>query len=165
VKARVEAIQDRHYALLSRAGQAAARMLDAIVAVRKPYDDKHREAATATARETLSKKDDFLKAGKEEQEKRVAAETKANLLVMWREVVEKDPAIKELGELQRAAQWRLDLVAAENSMGFHAPQEMARILAESIDLSRQAQIKAGEVGRGKLAVLTPVKEAPRKAAR
>ena len=44
--------------------------------------------------------------------------------------------------MQRAAQWRLDFVAAENSMGFHAPQEMARILAESIDLSRQAQVKA-----------------------
>ena len=31
------------------------------------------------------------------------------------------------------AQWRLDFVAAENSMGFHAPQEMARILGEAID--------------------------------
>jgi nitrite reductase (cytochrome c-552) len=44
------------------------------------------------------------------------------------------------GELQRKAQWRLDFVAAENSMGFHAPQEMARILGESIDYSRQAQL-------------------------
>jgi nitrite reductase (cytochrome c-552) len=43
-------------------------------------------------------------------------------------------------ELQRKAQWRLDFVAAENSMGFHAPAEAARILAESIDFSRQAQI-------------------------
>ncbi|MGC3996432.1 MAG: ammonia-forming cytochrome c nitrite reductase subunit c552 [Anaeromyxobacter sp.] len=33
-------------------------------------------------------------------------------------------------------------MAAENSMGFHAPQELARVLAESIDLSRQAQVKA-----------------------
>jgi nitrite reductase (cytochrome c-552) len=41
-------------------------------------------------------------------------------------------------ELQRKAQWRLDFVAAENSMGFHAPAEAARILAESIDYSRQA---------------------------
>jgi nitrite reductase (cytochrome c-552) len=41
-------------------------------------------------------------------------------------------------ELQRKAQWRLDFVAAENSMGFHAPAEAARILAESIDFSRQA---------------------------
>jgi nitrite reductase (cytochrome c-552) len=45
-------------------------------------------------------------------------------------------------ELQRRAQWRLDFVAAENSMGFHAPAETARILAESIDDSRQAQILA-----------------------
>jgi nitrite reductase (cytochrome c-552) len=165
LKARVEAIQDRHFALMTRAGQAAVAMIDAIVAVRKPWDDKNREAATARAREALSKNEGFLKAGKEDQDKKLAAETKANLLAMWREVVEKDPAIKELGELQRAAQWRLDLVAAENSMGFHAPQEMARILGESIDLSRQAQVKAGEVGRGKLAVLTPVQEAPKKAAR
>ena len=43
-------------------------------------------------------------------------------------------------ELHRKAQWRLDFVAAENSMGFHAPQEAARILAESIDLARQAEI-------------------------
>jgi nitrite reductase (cytochrome c-552) len=45
-------------------------------------------------------------------------------------------------ELQRKAQWRLDFVAAENSMGFHAPAETARILAESIDYSRQAQVLA-----------------------
>jgi nitrite reductase (cytochrome c-552) len=44
--------------------------------------------------------------------------------------------------LQRKAQWRLDFVAAENSMGFHAPAEAARILAESIDYSRQAQLQA-----------------------
>jgi nitrite reductase (cytochrome c-552) len=40
--------------------------------------------------------------------------------------------------LQRKAQWRLDFVSSENSMGFHAAQESARILAESIDYSRQA---------------------------
>jgi nitrite reductase (cytochrome c-552) len=44
--------------------------------------------------------------------------------------------------LQRKAQWRLDYSVAENSMGFHAPPEAARILAESIDYSRQAQIAA-----------------------
>jgi nitrite reductase (cytochrome c-552) len=93
----------------------------------------------------------------------VAAETKANLLAMWRTVVEKDPAIKELGELQRAAQWRLDIVAAENSMGFHAPQETARILGESIDMSRQAQFKAGEILHGKVAMTASA--APAKGAR
>ena len=44
--------------------------------------------------------------------------------------------------LQRKAQWRLDFVAAENSMGFHAPQETARVLAEAIDYARQGQIVA-----------------------
>jgi cytochrome c nitrite reductase small subunit len=40
------------------------------------------------------------------------------------------------------AQWRLDFVSAENSMGFHAPQEVARILAEAIDYARQGQLIA-----------------------
>jgi nitrite reductase (cytochrome c-552) len=31
-------------------------------------------------------------------------------------------------------------VEAENSTGFHAPQEALRILAESIDYSRQGQL-------------------------
>ncbi len=43
-------------------------------------------------------------------------------------------------ELQRQAQFRLDFVNAENSMGFHAPQEAARILAEAIDYSRQGEL-------------------------
>ena len=41
---------------------------------------------------------------------------------------------------QRKAQFYLDFIEAENSMGFHAPQEAARILAESIDASRRGQI-------------------------
>jgi nitrite reductase (cytochrome c-552) len=151
IKARVLGIQDRHFALLSRAGNAAVAMIDAIVAVRKPYDDKAREAATAKARATLEKNDAYLKASKEEQEKKLGAEVKANLLAAWREVVEKTPALQELENLQRAAQWRLDIVAAENSMGFHAPQEMARLLGESIDLSRQAQVKATVLGGGAVA--------------
>jgi nitrite reductase (cytochrome c-552) len=44
--------------------------------------------------------------------------------------------------LQRKAQWRLDFVSSENSVGFHAPQEAARILAEAIDYARQAQAAA-----------------------
>jgi nitrite reductase (cytochrome c-552) len=44
--------------------------------------------------------------------------------------------------LHRKAQWRVDFVASENSRGFHAPQESARILAEAIDFARQAQLKA-----------------------
>jgi nitrite reductase (cytochrome c-552) len=45
-------------------------------------------------------------------------------------------------ELQRKAQWRLDFIAAENSMGFHAPQEAAMVLGEAIDYARQGEIAA-----------------------
>jgi nitrite reductase (cytochrome c-552) len=45
-------------------------------------------------------------------------------------------------DLQRKAMWRLDFVSSENSKGFHADQEAARILGESIDYSRQAQTMA-----------------------
>ncbi len=148
LKARVLAIQDRHFALLTRAGNAAVAMIDAIVAVRKPYDDRARPAATAKAKETLEKQEAFQKAPKEEQAKKLAAEVNANLLAAWRAEVEKSPALQELENLQRAAQWRLDYVAAENSMGFHAPQELGRILGESIDLSRQAEVKAVQLASG-----------------
>jgi nitrite reductase (cytochrome c-552) len=43
-------------------------------------------------------------------------------------------------DFQRRAQFLLDFVEAENSTGFHAPQEAARILGESINFSRQGQI-------------------------
>ena len=48
---------------------------------------------------------------------------------------------KEAMALQRKAQWRVDFINAENSMGFHAPQESARVLGEAIDYARQGQIK------------------------
>jgi nitrite reductase (cytochrome c-552) len=41
---------------------------------------------------------------------------------------------------QRQAQFYVDFVEAENSTGFHAPQEAARILGESIDFSRKSQL-------------------------
>ncbi len=53
-----------------------------------------------------------------------------------------DEALKGPRDLQRKAQWRLDFIAAENSTGFHAPQESARILGEAIDYARQGQILA-----------------------
>ncbi len=45
-------------------------------------------------------------------------------------------------DLQRKAMWRIDFISSENSKGFHADQEAARILGESIDYSRQAQAMA-----------------------
>lgn len=56
-----------------------------------------------------------------------------------------DEQLKKPRDLQRKAQWRLDFIAAENSMGFHAPQEAARILGEAADYARQGQIAAIEV--------------------
>jgi nitrite reductase (cytochrome c-552) len=41
---------------------------------------------------------------------------------------------------QRRGQFLADFVEAENSMGFHAPQETARVLTLSIDFSRKGQI-------------------------
>ena len=51
-----------------------------------------------------------------------------------------DPDLATARKLQRRAQFMLDFVEAENSTGFHAPQEALRILAESIDYSRQGQL-------------------------
>lgn len=50
--------------------------------------------------------------------------------------------IAEAQELQRQSQLRWDFIAAENSMGFHNPEEALRILADSIDLARQAESTA-----------------------
>ncbi|HEX7897993.1 MAG TPA: ammonia-forming cytochrome c nitrite reductase subunit c552 [Planctomycetota bacterium] len=58
--------------------------------------------------------------------------------------IEKAPpgdALQEARNLHRKAQWRLDFVAAENSMGFHAPGEAARLLGEAIDFARQGEIR------------------------
>jgi len=60
-----------------------------------------------------------------------------------------DEALTEARRQHRQAQWRLDFVMAENSTGFHAPQESARILAEAIDLARQGQILAIQAQRRK----------------
>jgi nitrite reductase (cytochrome c-552) len=90
LKARVETIQDRTFALRNRA-------LDALVAL---IGD--------------------LKAA--------------------RDAGASDEALAKPRELQRRAQFYLDFVEAENSTGFHAPQEAARILGESLDYARQGQL-------------------------
>jgi nitrite reductase (cytochrome c-552) len=50
-------------------------------------------------------------------------------------------------ELQRKAQWRLDFIAAENSMGFHAPQEAAMVLGEALDYARQGEVAVARLRR------------------
>ncbi|MCC6235845.1 MAG: ammonia-forming cytochrome c nitrite reductase subunit c552, partial [Verrucomicrobiales bacterium] len=50
-----------------------------------------------------------------------------------------DTRVVSAMDFQRKAQFFLDFIEAENSMGFHAPQESVRILGESIDFSRKGQ--------------------------
>ena len=52
----------------------------------------------------------------------------------------RDAGVTAAQAFQRKAQFLLDFVEAENSAGFHAPQEAARILGQSIDLARQGQL-------------------------
>jgi nitrite reductase (cytochrome c-552) len=92
LKARVEIVQDRNRALLTRGQDALVALITRLV-----------EAGEAGAT---------------------------------------DEQLAPARALQRKAQWRLDFVYAENSMGFHASQEAARILAESIDYSRQGELEA-----------------------
>jgi nitrite reductase (cytochrome c-552) len=53
------------------------------------------------------------------------------------------PATTQLAEaraFQRKAQFHLDFAEAENSTGFHAPQESMRILTSSLDFARKGQV-------------------------
>ena len=90
MKSRVDAIQQRNYDLMQRAGAAMVDLIDAVQSA------KANHAAP--------------------------------------------PGLERALTAQRRAQWRLDFIAAENSMGFHAPQEAARVLGEAIDFARQGQI-------------------------
>ena len=52
--------------------------------------------------------------------------------------------ILEVQQFQRHAQFYLDFVEAENSTGFHNPEYALKILAESTNLARQAQMLAAQ---------------------
>lgn len=53
-----------------------------------------------------------------------------------------DEQLAEARKLHRRAQMRWDFVAAENSMGFHSPQETLKTLGAAIDYARQSQLEA-----------------------
>ena len=76
-------------------------------------------------------------------------------LIKGFEMMNKMP-FTEARKLQRQAQFLLDFVEAENSVGFHAPEEAERLLAISIDYSRQGQIALLRGG----APVPPVVQAP-----
>ncbi len=62
--------------------------------------------------------------------------------------------------LQRQAQFYVDFIEAENSMGFHAPGEAARILAIATDLARQGQLALRPAPPAAPAPAAPVPPAP-----
>jgi nitrite reductase (cytochrome c-552) len=68
-------------------------------------------------------------------------------LAAARETDMENRLLQGVREFQRSAQWRVDFIRSENSMGFHAPQEAARILGEAIDLARKGQIELLELSR------------------
>ncbi|HXH10641.1 MAG TPA: ammonia-forming cytochrome c nitrite reductase subunit c552 [Alphaproteobacteria bacterium] len=57
-----------------------------------------------------------------------------------REAGATDAELATARDFQRKAQFYLDFIEAENSMGFHASQEAVRVLGESINFSRQGQV-------------------------
>jgi len=52
-----------------------------------------------------------------------------------------DKELEPVRSLIRKGQMRWDFIAASNSMGFHAPQECARVLAGATDLAQQARVE------------------------
>lgn len=58
-----------------------------------------------------------------------------------------EAAIQKAQQAQRKAQFYLDFVEAENSTGFHAPQEALRILGESINASRLGQVELAKAAK------------------
>lgn len=146
LKGRVDRIQQRNFDLLQRGGKAIVDLLDAVKPLRAAYekDPANLAKVEAKARETLAKDATFAALPAEEQNKKLAEAMKAAATSLWSEHMYADGKLKVIADMQRKAQWRLDFVAAENSMGFHAPQEAARILGEAIDYARQGQTLAVE---------------------
>ena len=53
-----------------------------------------------------------------------------------------DAQLEEARKLHRKSQLRWDFVSSENSMGFHSPQEAVRMLGDSVDYARLAELSA-----------------------
>jgi nitrite reductase (cytochrome c-552) len=74
-----------------------------------------------------------------------ALEDMINEIVKAREAGADDEALAGALNLHRQAHWYLDFIVSENSLGFHAPQETARVLANATNLARQGQLEAVRV--------------------
>jgi len=64
------------------------------------------------------------------------------------------PGLADARRAQRYAQFLVDFVEAENSMGFHAPQEAARVLTHALDQARRGE-NALRAGAGTGPVVLP----------
>ncbi len=73
------------------------------------------------------------------------ARSPIDAIVAAREAGATDEDLADALQLHRRASMRWDFVSSENSTGFHSPQEAARVLADSIDFARQAQLIAVQV--------------------
>ena len=69
-----------------------------------------------------------------------------------------DAELVSARDFQRKAQFYLDFVEAENSMGFHAPAEAARILGESMNFSRLALMALSGVQATHTKIILPEKK-------
>ncbi len=67
-----------------------------------------------------------------------------------------DTELAAARDFQRKASFYLDFVMSDNSMGFHAPQEQERVLAEVINLSRQGQLSLRPLPKVQRAASAPV---------
>ncbi len=56
-----------------------------------------------------------------------------------------DASLETARQMQRRGQFYLDFIESENSNGFHAPEESARILGDAIDYFRQGQVSLREL--------------------
>jgi nitrite reductase (cytochrome c-552) len=64
--------------------------------------------------------------------------------------------LDEARKYQRKAQFLLDFIEAENSTGFHAPQEAARLMVLSVDYSRKGELALRGVIPGAAGLPQPV---------
>ncbi len=99
----------------------------------------HRESESEMKSRVLDIQDKTYQSMQKSEEAILAA-IDAIKIAMKSGVSEKD--LEEARMLHRKAQMRWDFISAENSMGFHSPQESARILADARDLARQAELSA-----------------------
>jgi nitrite reductase (cytochrome c-552) len=63
--------------------------------------------------------------------------------------------LDEARKYQKKAQFLLDFIEAENSTGFHAPQEAARLMVLSVDYSRKGELALRSVAPGGAALPQP----------